>query len=244
MKPSRCVMLFLGVSLFMPQSFLSQYQNPLDEGVVILPAPNPPPTLQWPTQPYDWDASYRSGDRSFPPEPYPRSAWPTIRLIEAQYDMAYAQMRYNLSSILWMYKTRKDVSYLTEFVNQTNPAFQAPYFVDGDNGCADGFYGWGNKRAGVYEGGKWVGGNLQRNTWYSMRVEIKDTSLNGIPSTRLRTLFNNSMVFETFYHWSRWDVGSNSWEDNPIVYNHSGTISLLGGWSSTKFRNIVVRDLN
>jgi len=233
MKPYKDSIKLLFVFLFMQTHLLAQYEVPFGEGVILLPAQDPPPVLQWPTQPYDWNSIYLSGEPAFPPNPYPRSAWPDVHLIEAQYEMAYDQMRYNLSSILYMYKTTKLQSYLTEFVSQANTAFQAPYYVDGDNGCADGFLGWGNYRAGVYQGGKWLGENLQQNTWYSMTVEVKDTTFNGTQSTRLRTWFNNGVLFETFYHSSL-----------PLVYNHSGTIAILAGWSSTKFRNIVVRDLD
>lgn len=75
-----------------------------------------------------------------------------------------------------------------------------------------------------------------------MRVEIKDTIVGGVARTILRTLFDNTTVFETFY------AQSSRNPDNvvsvPYVYDHPGTIALLSGWASTKYRNVVVRDLN
>jgi hypothetical protein len=184
----------------------------------------------FPARPYDWDSVYMSSwPRNWFNDPDPWGG--AGKTDELQYIMSYYEMRYNLSGMLHMYKKTGDTKFLDEYARQAPVAFTPQYFRDGTNGCGDGFLGWGMNRPSVLSPytrfPDYLGEPMKADTWYDVRVSVRDTVIAGAKKTRIAVLFDNRPFTYTY------DAG---------VYP-AGTIALLSGWSSTRFRHVAVRDL-
>jgi hypothetical protein len=151
-----------------------------------------PAEAEWPQNPLDWYHVYMVGYRPPTDPPYPRNFFtntPPIdpNVVGGQFELAYEHGRYNLSSILFMYNATKDVAYLEEFASQATQTFSSTWFRDGDNGCEDGFLGWGMR---LLSGPVYLGETVDQNTWHHMKVRVQDTIIQGMMRTRMRTWFN------------------------------------------------------
>lgn len=177
-----------------------------------------------PAQPLDWYNVYMHVAPAYPRN-YFTTPSPPIDMNELQYTMAYEHGRYNLSSILFMYKATKNASFLQEFADQAATTFSSTYFQDGDNGANDGFLGWGMRRKSnpIY-----LREPFTQNSWHHIKIRVQDTTIQGTLRTRIQTTFNNQF-FE-------------GWLTN--TYGFDGTIALLSGWSKSAYKNVIVRDLS
>ncbi|HLB00289.1 MAG TPA: hypothetical protein VJO14_02790, partial [Bacteroidota bacterium] len=221
----RTILPFLGLATL---SFTLRTHTPVAE--YFTPESDEIAPCPFPARPHDWDSVYMS-------------AWPQNwftgadpwkgagKTNELQYIMSYYEMRYNLSGMLHMFKKTGDTKFLEEYVGQANIAFTPTYFKDGTNGCDDGFLGWGMERPSVLSPvtrfPDYLGVRLQADTWYDIRVSVRDTVISGAKKTRIGVLFDGRTFDYTY------DAG---------IYP-AGTVALLSGWSSTRFRHLAVRDL-
>lgn len=166
------------------------------------------------------------------------SRYPAPNRPDLSLELHYAYARYIMDGYLFMYQKTGNTAYLNYFIAKADTFFSPVYFrdymYDDPNGYNDGYRGWGSAEPFMMD--KALPVNIQQSTWYAMKLQVKDTTVDGLVLTQARVWLNSSLVYQDQYYPSRSSV--------TVGALPQGTIALLSGWSHTVFRNIKVVDLN